>query len=60
MLKVRDILDEVFGLMEQQMHARQEGISETETEEYKRRADRIERLLSSLVGPGGAKKEPQE
>jgi len=52
MPEVRDILDEVFSLMQQQMRARLDSISATETEEYKKRAQRIDHLLSSLIGEG--------
>jgi len=52
MSKVRDILDEIFSLMEQQMHARPDSISATETEEYKKRAERIDYLLCCLIAEG--------
>ena len=52
MPKVRDVLDEVFSLMELQMHARPDSISAPETEEYKKRAERIDYLLGYLIGEG--------
>jgi hypothetical protein len=47
--KVRGILDEVFRLMEQQMLARPDSISATETHECKKRAERINYLLCCLI-----------
>jgi hypothetical protein len=52
MPEIRDILDEVFSLMQQQMRARPNNTSATETEEYKRRAERIEHLLGYLIREG--------
>ena len=52
MPEIRDILDEVFSLMQQQMRARPDNPPATETEEYKRRAERIEHLLSYLIREG--------
>ena len=59
MPEIREILDEVFSLMQQQMRWRPDSTSATETEEYKKRAERIEHLLGYLKreGPHSRSKE---
>jgi len=52
MLNVREILDEVFYLMEQQMSARENSASGPETKDCKQRAERLEELLRKLLDAG--------
>ena len=47
MLKAREILDEVFCLMEQQ--SLESTVTSRETEEYRQRAERINKLLDLLI-----------
>ena len=49
MPNVREILNEVFSLMEQQVLSRGASTSENKTEEYKQRSERIDELLRLLV-----------
>jgi hypothetical protein len=48
MPKVQDVLDETFSLLQQQMQVRLGSIPAAQTEEYQKRAARIDQLLSSL------------
>jgi hypothetical protein len=52
MLNVREILDEVFYLMELQVSARENSTSGTETEDGRQRAERLEELLGKLLDAG--------
>jgi len=49
MPNVREILNEVFSLMELQVLARGASASENKTEEYRQRSERIDELLKLLV-----------
>jgi hypothetical protein len=49
MPNVREILNEVFSLMELQVLARAASTSENKTEEYRQRSERIDELLRLLV-----------
>lgn len=48
MSKKYDILDEIFRLMQQQTQAKADGTPAAQTEEYKKRAERLRELLSRL------------
>ena len=48
MSKKQDLLDEVFRLMQQQMQARPGSILAAHEQEYKKRAERLDELLSQL------------
>jgi len=50
MSKKRDILDEFFALMQQQMQARPDSISTVYAEECKKRAKRLDELITRLTG----------
>jgi len=48
MSKKQDVLDEVFSLMQHQMQARPDSILAAQEEEYQKRAERLDELLSQL------------
>ena len=49
----KDLLDEIFNLMHQQMQARKDGIAAGQRLEYERRAARIDELLKLLTEKRG-------
>jgi hypothetical protein len=49
MSKKLDILDEIFSLMQQQMQARPGSSIPAQTDECKKRAQRLDELLSLLT-----------
>jgi hypothetical protein len=52
MPNIREILNEVFSLMELQILAMGGSTCERETEEYRQRAERIDELLRLLTDEG--------
>jgi hypothetical protein len=50
MSKKQDILDQFFALMQQQMQARPDSIPSVHAEECKKRAKRLDELLTRLTG----------
>jgi hypothetical protein len=52
MANVREILDEVFSLMQLQILASGDSAYEIDTEDYAQRAERIDELLNLLVDKG--------
>jgi hypothetical protein len=50
MSKKQDILDEFFALMQQQMQARPDSSPAAHGEECKKRAKRLDELLTRLTG----------
>jgi len=53
MLGEKDILDEIFSLMHQQMQARQDGITPGQAGDFEKRAKRIDQLMNRLLGKKG-------
>jgi ATP-dependent protease ClpP protease subunit len=49
----RDLLDEIFSLLHQQMQTRQDGIADGQAEDYEKRAERIDQLIDRLTGQKG-------
>jgi len=54
MPKAQDILDEIFSLLQQQLQVRPDSIPAAQAEEYQKRAERIDQLLSSISAPNRA------
>lgn len=49
----RDLLDEIFSLMHQQMQTRQDGITDGQAGDYEKRAKRLDQLIDRLTGQKG-------
>jgi hypothetical protein len=49
----KDLLDEIFSLMHQQMQAKQTDAAAEQSVDYEKRAERIDQLINLLLGKKG-------